>query len=256
MNLIACVAFVPDTATKIVIGGDGKSINETDVKYILSPYDEYGLEEALKVKESQGGTLTVISAGPERTQQGLREALARGADDAVHIDTGDGVLDSNAVAELLAAQIRTMPHDLVFFGKMGVGGDHAQTFAIVAEKLDVPHVSVVIKMEVKDGMIHAEREIEGGHEVVEAPLPCVIAAQKGLNEPRYASLKGIMAAKKKPITVRKPADLGVDPASAIRTVVAKLELPPPRPAAKILTGDPAEAAKELARLLREEAKVI
>ena len=256
MNFIVCVSFVPDTASKIAIAAGGKSIDEADVKYVLSPYDEYGLEEALKLKEAKGGTVTAITVGPERAQQGLREALARGADDAVHVDTGSEPADPAATAELLAAAIKGMPHDLVFFGKIGVGGDSGQVFALVAEKLDLPHVSVVVKLDLGDGKLRAEREIEGGREIVESPLPCVIAAQKGLNEPRYASLKGIMAAKKKPIAVKKAADLGVDPSKAVRTAIVKMELPPPRPAGRILTGEPAEAAKELARLLRQEAKVI
>lgn len=256
MNLIVCVAFVPDTATKIVIGPDGTSIADADVKYVLAPYDEFGLEEALKIKEAKGGTVTALTVGPERAQQGLREALARGADEAVHVDTGAEPADPAATAELLAAAIRSMPHDLVLFGRLGVGGDSGQVFALVAEKLDLPQVSVVVKLEVGDGKLVAEREIEGGREIVESPLPCVIAAQKGLNEPRYASLKGIMAAKKKAITVKTPADLGVDAAAAVRTVVAKLELPAPRPAGRVIPGEPADAARELARLLRTEAKVI
>ena len=256
MNVIACVSFVPDTATKIAVGKDGRSIDETDVKYVLSPYDEFALEEALKTKEAKGGTVTVISVGPDRAQQGLREALARGADEAIHVDSGDAPLDPSLVGELLAAQIKSMPHDIVFMGKSGVGGDHGVTHALLGAKLGIPHVSVVIKLTVGDGQLTAEREIEGGREVVESTLPCIVGAQKGLNEPRYASLKGIMAAKKKAIASKKAADLGVDPAKAAGTTTISLELPPPRPAAKILTGDAKTAAHELARLLREEAKVI
>jgi electron transfer flavoprotein beta subunit len=256
MNLIVCVAYVPDTASRIAIGGDGKSIVEQDVKFVLSPYDEYALQEAVDIKAAKGGKVVAISVGPPRVQQGLRDALARGADEAIAIETDGEPADAAATAELLAAAIRTLPHDLVFFGKMGVGSDSGQLFALVASKLDLPHVSVVVKLEVGDGTLRAEREIEGGREIVESSLPCVLAAQKGLNKPKLPAVKDIMGSKKKPLAVKKPADLGVDLAAAARTTVLKLELPPPRPAAKILSGEPAETARELARLLREEAKVI
>ncbi len=261
MNSFVSVAYVPDTETKIKIGGDGKSIDETDVKWIVSPYDEYALEEALKIKEGKGaGAVTVATVGPERAKTGLRECLARGADDAIWVDsTGTAFLDALGVAKALAAAAKGGTYDFYWFGQKGVGYDESLVGPMFAELLGVPHVGSVTQLELGDGKITAHREIEGAHEVVECPLPVVLTAQKGLNEPRYASLKGIMAAKKKPIAEKKLAELSVpeaDPANA-KTRWRKLELPPPRQAVKLVPpDDPAAAGKELVRLLREEAKVL
>jgi electron transfer flavoprotein beta subunit len=261
MNSLVCIAYVPDTETKIKIGADGKSIDEADVKFIVSPYDEYALEEALKIKEAKGpGAVTVVSVGPERAKTGLRECLARGADEAIWIDsTGVGALDALGTAKALAAVAKGGAWDFVWFGQKAVGPDEGLVGPMFAELAGVPHVASIIKLEVGDGKITAHREIEGAHEVVECPLPVVLTAQKGLNEPRYASLKGIMAAKKKTIAEKKLSELGVpeaDPAQA-KIRWRKLELPPARQAVKLVPGDdPAAAGKELARLLREEAKVI
>lgn len=261
MNSLVCIAYVPDTETRIKIAPDGRSIDEGDVKWIVSPYDEFALEEALKTKEARGaGTVTVASVGPERAKTGLRECLARGADEAVWVDSGQaGYLDALAVAKALAAVAKERAYDFLWFGQKGVGYDESLVGPMVAELLDLPHVGSVVKLEIGEGKVTAHREIEGAHEVVESPLPVLLTAQKGLNEPRYASLKGIMGAKKKPITEKKLADLGVpeaDPAAA-KTRWRKLDLPPPRQAVKLIPADdPAAAARELVRLLREEAKVI
>jgi len=261
MNSLVCIAYVPDTETKIRIGADGKSIDEADVKWIVSPYDEYGLEEALKTREAKGaGTVTVMALGPERVKTGLRECLARGADEAVWVDSGSAAaLDALGTAKALAAAAKGGAYDFYWFGQKGVGFDESLVGPMFAELMGVPHVGSVIQLQLGDGKFTAHREIEGAHEVVECTLPAVLTAQKGLNEPRYASLKGIMAAKKKPIAEKKLADLGVpeaDPARA-KTRWRKLELPPARQAVKLVPpDDPAAAGKELARLLREEAKVI
>jgi len=261
MNSLVCIAYVPDTESKIKIGADGKSIDEADVKWIVSPYDEFGLEEALKTKEAKGaGTVTVISVGPERVKTGLRECLARGADEAIWVDSGSaGALDALGTAKALAAAAKGGAYDFYWFGQKGVGFDESLVGPMFAELMGVPHVGSVIRLDLGDGKVTAHREIEGAHEVVECALPAVLTAQKGLNEPRYASLKGIMAAKKKPIAEKKLAELGVpeaDPAQA-KTRWRKLELPPARQAVKLVPADdPAAAGKELVRLLREEAKVI
>ena len=261
MNSLVCIAYVPDTETKIKIGGDGKSIDEADVKFIVSPYDEFALEAALRIKEAKGsGTVTVVSVGPERTKTGLRECLARGADEAIWIDaTGVPYLDALGTAKALAAVARDGKYDFLWFGQKGVGADESLVGPMVAELLDLPHVGSVVKLEVAAGKVTAHREIEGAHEVVESSLPVVLTAQKGLNEPRYASLKGIMGAKKKPIAEKKLASLGIpeaDPANA-KTRWRKLELPPARQACHVIPADDsAAAAKELVRLLREEAKVL
>jgi electron transfer flavoprotein beta subunit len=261
MNSLVCIAYVPDTETKIKVAADGKSIDEADVKWIVSPYDEFGLEEALKTKEARGaGTVTVLTVGPERAKTGLRECLARGADDAIWVDaTGTPYLDALGTAKALAAAAKGGTYDFYWFGQKGVGYDESLVGPMFAELMDLPHVGSVIKLELGEGKVTAHREIEGAHEVVECALPAVLTAQKGLNEPRYASLKGIMAAKKKPMVEKKLAELGVpeaDPAQA-KTRWRKLELPPARQAVKLVPADdPAAAGKELTRLLRDEAKVI
>ena len=262
MNHIVCIAYVPDTETKIKIGADGKSIDESDVKWIVSPYDEYALEEAIRAKETKGGTVTVVTFGPAKADVGLRECLARGADEAIRV-ASDGLseVDSLGVARLLAGVIRTLPHDVVWMGNKGVGTDAQVLVPMLAELLDLPHVNLVTKLEWKDGAVLAHREIEGAEEIVEMSLPGVIGATKGLNEPRYASLKGIMAAKKKAIAVKTPADAGVDPATiagpAAHVRWTKLELPPARQAVKLIPADdPAKAATELMNLLKNEAKVL
>jgi electron transfer flavoprotein beta subunit len=261
VNSLVSIAYVPDTESRIKVAGDGRSLDESEIKWIVSPYDEYALEEALRIKEAAGaGTVTVLAVGPERAKTGLRECLARGADDAVWVDSGDSrYLDALATAKAIATVAREGKYDFVWFGQKGVGYDESLVGPMVAELLDLPHVGSVIKLEVAPGAITAHREIEGAHEVVESPLPVVLTAQKGLNEPRYASLKGIMGAKKKPIAEKKLADLGIpeaDPAGA-KVRWRKLELPPPRQACRMIPADdPVAAAKELVRLLREEAKVI
>jgi electron transfer flavoprotein beta subunit len=261
VNSLVAIAYVPDTETRIKVAPDGKSLDETDVKWIVSPYDEYALEKALRTKEAAGaGTVTVVAVGPERVKTGLRECLARGADDAVWVDSGGArMLDALATAKAIAAVARGAGHDFLWFGQKGVGLDEALVGPMVAELLDLPHVGSVVKLELSAGKVTAHREIEGAHEVVESPLPVVLTAQKGLNEPRYASLKGIIGAKKKPIAEKKLADLGVpeaDPAAA-KTRWRKLDLPIAREKCRLIPADdPVAAAKELVRLLREEAKVL
>jgi electron transfer flavoprotein beta subunit len=244
MKILVCIKSVPDTETKIKIAADGKSADLTGAKMIISPYDEYALEEALLLKEAgRAAEVAVLGAGGDDVQPTLRHALAMGADRAT------------LVQEALAAGIRAEGADLVFAGKLGVGGDEGQVGPMLGELLDRPHVGNVFKMTVDSERFTAWRAIEGATEVVEGRLPAVIAWDKGEHEPRYASLKGIMAAKKKPLDVKPAAGLSSAP-GAPRIVRESLELPPPRQAGRILTGDAAETARELARLLREEAKVV
>jgi electron transfer flavoprotein beta subunit len=262
MKLLVFVKQVLDTETRIQLK-DGQ-IDTTNVKWVANPYDEFAIEEALRIRERLGaGTVTVASLGPDRVKEAIKYALSLGADEGIHVK-GDGVAlgDPLSVATVLAGAARKAGFDLILTGKQGVDHDWSQVGVLLAERLDLPHVSVVVKLEVdpaaKRGV--ARREVEGGAEVVEFELPAVITAQKGLNEPRYASLKGIMAVKKKVIPEWSLSDVGVDPASvspeAARTRFVDFTLPPPRAAGKILEGDPRETAHELARLLREEAKVI
>ena len=259
MKIIVCMKQVPDTEARIRIGPEGNAIVEADVNWIVSPYDEFAVEEALKIKEAKGGEVILVCVGPDRAQSALRSGLAMGADSAVHLkDPAFDAADTLGTARILAAAIRTLgPFDLVLAGQQGVGGDNSQIPGLLAELLDLPQVTVAVKIDVQDGKAVVEREIEGAHETWETSLPAVISAQKGLNEPRYASLKGIMAAKKKPISVVDAAALGLGAdALAPKAKVVALELPPPRPPIRMIEGDPDTQAKELLRLLHEEAKVI
>ena len=259
MNSVVCIAQVPDTESRIKIAGDSRRIDEAGIKFIVSPYDEFALEEAIRLKEKSGGDVTVISFGPDRVQQALRECLARGATKALHIKGETAEADSLGIAKVLAAAIKSLPHDVVFFGKQGVGTDNSLVGPMVAELLGYPQINVVTHLEFGDGKLTAHREIEGAEEIIEAPLPAVITAQKGLNEPRYASLKGIMAAKKIAIDSKSLADLGVQDGDVFnqRVTTVKLELPPEKKTGrKIDGGDAAAAAKEIVKYIREEAKAL
>jgi len=260
MKIIVCVKQVPDTETRVRIAPEGAGIVETDVNWIVSPYDELAIEEALKIKEAKGGgEVVLVSLGPDRAQSALRTGLAMGADSALHLkDPLFDAADTLGVARALAAAIgKQAPFDLVLAGQQGVGGDNSQVPGLLAELLDLPQVTVAVKIELQDGKAIVTREIEGAQEVWETELPAVISAQRGLNEPRYASLKGIMAAKKKPITALDAAALGLDAAALQpKTKLTTLELPPPRPAVRLIEGEPDAQAKELVQLLHDDAKVI
>jgi electron transfer flavoprotein beta subunit len=262
MNSIVCLKEVPDTETRIEVRG-GKVVEE-GVQYVVNPYDEFALEEALKWQEQLGGTVRLVCLGPERARESVLKGLAMGADEVYHLsDPAFLGGDAFATAKALAAAIQKLGgYDAIFCGKQGVDEDNAAVGIMLAELLDLPHVSVVTRLEVAaDGTsARAEREIEGGREAVETPLPAVITAQKGLNEPRYPSFRGIRQARTKPYTLWGPGDVGLD-ASAVGAAGAKLQvvdiLPPPeRPAGRVVPGEPADAAKEVVRLLRQEAKVI
>jgi electron transfer flavoprotein beta subunit len=248
MKILVCLKQVPDTETKIKVAADGKSLDPADVKWITSPYDEYALEEALRLKESAGAEVTAATVGDDRAKDILRNAFALGADNAVLIK-GDGQGDTLAIASILAAYAKDKGFDLVLSGNKGIGGDNSAVGPMLAEMLGMAQANVVVKLDVADGKFRAEREIEGGTEVVEGALPAVITAQKGLNEPRYASLKGIMAAKKK--TIEETEISGHAPA----TSVSGMSLPPSRPEGRKLEGDAAAQAKALLDALKHEAKV-
>jgi electron transfer flavoprotein beta subunit len=259
LNSVVCIAQVPDTESRIKIGADGRHIDEAGLKFIVSPYDEYALEEAIRLKEKSAGDVTVLSFGPDRVQQALRESLARGATKALHVKGETADADALGIAKVLAAAIKSVPHDVVFFGKQGVGTDNSLVGPMVAELLGYPQVNVVTKIEMGEGKLTAHRELEGAEDIVEATLPAVVTAQKGLNEPRYASLKGIMAAKKIVIDVKTPADLGVDEGDVYnqRVRIVALALPPEKSGGrKIDGGDATAAAKEILKYIREEAKAL
>lgn len=250
MNIVVCVKRVPATDTKIKIAADGVSIDPTGVEFVLNPYDEFAVEEALKLKEAAGaGSVTVVTLGAPEAQKILRDTLAMGADKAVLLHDGGTAHDAFSTAECLAAYVKTLPHDIVFVGKQAVDNDNSQLGPRLAALLDLPCVSEVVKLTLADKVFTAERDIEGAREVVRCPLPAVISTQKGLNTPRYANLKGIMAAKKKPLEEIDAANIA--PASKI----VSLSLPPERPPGKIL-GEGAAAVEALIAALRNEAKVL
>jgi len=262
VELIVCLKQVPDTEAMIKVGADGISIDETEIKWVMNPYDEYAVEEALKIKEAQGGTVTVMAVGPAKTVEALRTALAMGADKAVHIDDEAALGgDEYSQAAAMAAAIKGMECDLVLTGQRAVDDDRGQLGGLLGELLGVPCVSVITKLDLADGSLTAERPVEGGIMVVKASLPAVITAQKGLNEPRYASLPGIMKAKKKPLEAKKLADLGLEASQAgaagALVEVIKMTPPPERAAGQVIEGETAaEKAAKLADLLHNEAKVV
>lgn len=248
MKILVALKQVPDTESKIKVAADGKSLDPADVKWITSPYDEYALEEAVRIKEGKGAEVTALSVGGDAAKDVLKNALALGADSAVLLK-GDGQGDAFAVAQMIAAYAKDKGFDLILCGNKGLGGDNAAMGPMLAELLGVAQANVIVKLELGDGTFKAEREIEGGSEIVEGALPAVITAQKGLNEPRYASLKGIMAAKKKTIE-----ELDAAP-TVPGAQISALALPPERPAGRKLDGEPAAQAQALLQALKDEAKV-
>jgi electron transfer flavoprotein beta subunit len=264
VNIIVCLKQVPDTETQIKISQDKKTIEEGDIKWVMNPYDEYGVEEALRLKEKFGGEVTIVGLGPKRVTESIRTALAMGADKGILIN--DPALegsDSLGVSKALSAAIKGLEFDLVFAGQRGVDDDAGLVGTSVAEFLGIPHLPVIVKVEVsEDGKsVKAHRPMEGQTLIIESSLPALITAQKGLNEPRYASLPGIMKAKKKPLEEKTLADLGLDPSEfgegASKLKVMELTPPPQRAAGKIVDGEsPEQKAAQLAQLLHEEAKVL
>ncbi len=250
MKIIVCVSHVPDTTTKINVAADGKNIDPAGVKFILNPYDELAVEEALKLKEKNGGEVIVASVGTDAAKEAIRQALAMGAEKGILIK-GDKS-DSFSVAHMLAEAIKPHNPDLILLGKQSIDFDGMGIAPMLSELLDLPCATVVTSLTIDGTKVIAEKEVEGGKETIELTMPCLIAAQKGLNEPRYPSLPNIMKAKSKPI------EEVVGAAVAARTATIKIDKPEKKRANKILQadGNPAAAATELVKLLHEEAKVI
>ena len=248
MKSVVCVKRVPDTETRIRVGADGSSVDPAGVKFVLNPYDEFAIEAALRHRPEGAGEVIALSVGGAESAETLRSALAMGADAAVLMKT-EPLLEGLGVARAIAAELKERQFDLALFGMKAVDDDLQAVGPMVAELLDLPAATVVTEFEIADGKVTARREIEGGIEVVELPLPCILTLTKGAYEPRYPSLKGIMAAKKKPLEEKpaQPGDAG--------TRLEKLSYPPERKAARIVGQGP-DAVPELVRLLREEAKVI
>lgn len=249
MKIVVCIKRTPDTETKIRLGPDGTSIDSEGVKFIISPYDEFAIEAALQLKEALGsGEVVLMSMGGDGTPETLRQGLAMGADEAIHLK-GDPSLDGLATAKALAGELEGVGASLILFGMKGADMDQQQVGPMAATLMGLPCVTAVSDFDLEGETLTCRREVEGGTEILEMDLPAVITLTKGKYEPRYASLKGIMAAKRKPLEDRDTS------AGESRLIVRVLSYPPERPAGKIV-GEGPDAASELVRLLREEAKAL
>ncbi|MCX7929389.1 MAG: electron transfer flavoprotein subunit beta/FixA family protein [Chlorobi bacterium] len=247
MNILVCISYVPDTAAKIGVSDDGQKLLLDGVKYILNPYDEFAVEEALRLREKHGGKVVALTIGSESAKEILRTALAMGTDSAAHV--ASTTLDSYGVAVNIAAYARAMNADLVLLGRQSIDHDSFQMASTVGALLDVPSISIVSKLEIEGTLVRAERDIEGGKEILEAELPLVISVQKGINTPRYPKLPDIMKAKSKPIETVQAQE--VTPCTVFRSY----QVPQQKRANIILSDSDADIA-EFVRLLHEQAKVI
>ncbi len=264
MNIVVCLKQVPDTETRIVLNLDSTDILTEGIKWVMNPYDEYAVEEGLKIKEKFGGKVTILSLGPERSIGAIRTALAMGADEGVLLN--DPALegsDSYSTALILSKALNQIGYDIILTGKQAVDLDCSQVYAGLSEFLNLPYVSVVVGLELfpDQKKALAKRETEGGEkELIEVSLPAIFACQKDLNIPRYTSLPGIMKAKKKEIKKLGLAGLGLKPEevgkAGSKLKKGKYFLPPQRKAGMKIEGEIPEATVKLVKLLREEAKII
>ncbi|OFW06060.1 MAG: electron transfer flavoprotein subunit beta [Acidobacteria bacterium RIFCSPLOWO2_02_FULL_68_18] len=253
MKIAVCIKQVPTREWQPRIRDDKRWIRGEDVAYEMNEPDAYALEEALRLREQHGGEVVVCSAGPARVQQVLREALARGADRALHVeDESLAVSDAFVSAGALAAAMAVEQFDLVLTGLQSDDQGHAQTGVVLAERLGIPHSTIIMEVQVQPSGVRVKRELEGGwFQWISLPLPALLTIQSGINQLRYATLKGIMAAKKKEIR-RVPLAAGLQPAQEI----VSLALPSRAKQTQIIDGSPQEAARELVRRLREEARAL
>lgn len=250
MKIAVCIKRVPDMDVRFRIGGDGTSLDEAGLKFDINDFDAWAVEAALQLKEKAGaGEVVAISLGPDVVQETIRKALSMGADRGIHLKADRVPFDGFAIAGALATELRDGGYDLIFFGKISPDSSNGVVGPMVAELLGLPCVTAISSLEIAGGRGTARRELEGAQEMVEFPLPAVLTVDEGLNTARYPSLKGIMAAKKKPLE-SKPAQLG-----QAQVQVRRLELPPERKAGRIV-GEGAAAVPELVRLLQTEAKVL
>ncbi|MBI9087485.1 MAG: electron transfer flavoprotein subunit beta/FixA family protein [Desulfobacterales bacterium] len=260
MEIIVLVKQVPATDFAPEIDETGVSVRTEDVNWVMNPYDELAVEEALRIREARGGRVTLVSAGPERVLDTLRTGLAMGADEAILIsDPALPTEDAMALSQVLTAAVAAMPCDLVIAGMRAVDDDGYTVGPAVAQGLGIGCITEVIRQEITDGRIRCHRTVEGGTVVLETDLPALITTQRGINDPRFTALSGIMKARKKEIPVRSLAEIGLSPNSlpAGRSNVVALRYPPERKGGRFIDGEtPQEQARELVRLLHEEAKAI
>ena len=260
MDIIVCMKQVADSETLIKVLPDGSGIDENDINYVINPYDEYAVEEAVKIKENYDDvTITIVTIGPATPTKPLRTALAMGADKAIHlIDDNFRKTDWYGTASILASAIENEPYDLILCGKQAIDDDGGAVGIELAELLGIPHASVITNLELSENKAIVQSETDGGKETVEVSLPALFTCQKGLNEPRYPALKSLMKAKKKKVKKLEKDDLELNEEvyTIPRISITKFSEPPKRDAGKIIEGETPEAVKELVRLLREEAKII
>ena len=250
MRIAVCIKRVPVMDVRFKIAADGKSVDEAGLKYDVNDFDLWAVEAALRLKESTGqGEVAVVSLGPDAVQEQIRKALSMGADRGIQLKADKAGVDALAIARALAAELKGGGWDLILFGKVAIDTADQAVGPMVSELLGLPCVSAISSLEIAGGRGTAKRELEGASEVVEFPLPAVLTIDEGLNKERLPSLKGIMAAKKKPLEV-KPAQL-----TAGSVTVARMELPAERAPGRII-GEGAAAVPELVRLLQTEAKVL
>lgn len=259
MNIFVFVKQVPDTEARIRVNSQSNGIVTDDITFMDSPYDEYAVEEAIKISESNpGSTVTAVTIGPERAVSLLRDNLAKGVNEAVHIKTDEyGDYDALTTSKIIATFLKDKKYDLIFFGNKAYGSDNSLVPSMTAALLNIPIVNITVKMKIESGKVIAERQVEGMNEVVEASMPCIISAQKGLNEPRIKSLKGIMAAKKKEIPTVSIDQLGLNKDNLKKGLnLVAISSPQAKSKGKIIELEPEAAAKELANYLKNELKVI
>ncbi len=258
MKILVCLKQVPHSDARLDVSADGTWIQEDNIKFEINSYDTYALEEGLRIKDagSNGTEVAVVSIGPDRVTQALRTALGMGADRAIHVKDAeiDGS-DALGIAKVLAAVAKEESPDLVLMGLMSDDGNFAAVGPMLAELLGMPHATAVVKEEVADGKVRVERELEGGAlEVVELQMPCLLAVQTGINQVRYASLKGIMAAKKKPIDTKGAGDLGLAGqvgAGAAKMKIEKIYTPPKGEGAEMIEGSADEVVTKLIGKIKE-----
>ena len=256
MKIMVCLKQVPHQDARLDIDADGTWIREDNIKFEINSYDTYALEEALRTKDAGEAEVVVVSIGPARVTQALRTALGMGADRAVHINDAEANgSDALGVAKILGAVAKEENPDLIYMGMMSEDGNFAAVAPMLAEVVGIPHTTAAAKIDRTNGSLTVEREIEGGaREVVEIQTPCLVAVQSGLNQVRYASLKGIMAAKKKPLDVKTVADLGLGGqvgAGAAKIKIEKIAPPPKGDKAELLEGSPGEIATALVNKIKE-----
>lgn len=249
MKIAVCVKQTPDTTTQVKVGASQTAIAEDGVQWIISPYDEFAIEEALKLAEKNSGEVTIVSLGPARVEKTIREALAMGAHKAIRIDCDAIPDDPGVTAKALAEALRDGGYDLIFTGRQAIDDDHSQIPSRLAELLNIPCATVIVELTIDGNKATALREVEGGHERLSFTLPAVIGANRHLNEPRYRSMRGIMQAKRIPIEV-VPATL-----AAPKMQIEGLSLPPQKGERKLFPGGAADVPK-VVQLLRDEAQVI